>query len=67
MPCERVRSVNSHPLRQNTLLDPLQEPLLVSDKKAAMLERLISPSKSFSRANSGERRASATNLIKAIH
>lgn len=42
------------------------ESLLVNDKKAAMLENIISPTKSIARASSGERRQSS-NLIKAIH
>ncbi len=42
------------------------EPLLASDKKAAMLEDVISPTKCIARGNSGERRTSS-NLIKAVH
>ena len=42
------------------------EPLLASDKKAAMLEDVISPTKCIARAASGERRLNS-NLIKAIH
>ena len=42
------------------------EPLLASDKKAAMLEEIISPTKRIARASSGERRLNS-NLIKAVH
>lgn len=53
-------------LPSSAAVQGMGQPLLASDKKVAMLEKFASPSKSMSKANSGERRSS-NNLIKAIH